>query len=186
MTTNSNCSALADPKRFRPIQDLHKWSPDCMVAVDDSFELKDEFLFITDPIHLGQTMSAITDPSASYARRRGLTVTHYGGKASCPVLWCNPYLLLPLSQSLEEKFLLPANTETLAEKISCHSGSLLFLPLADDIPQSLRDQVNEVCTDQNGAKIRLAAGTYRVFYEQLESPQGSQEELYRNIVAQKQ
>jgi hypothetical protein len=87
---------------------------------------------------------------------------------------------------LKEKFLLPANTETLAEKISCHSGALLFLPLADDIPQSLRDQVNEVCTDQNGAKIRLAAGTYRVFYEQLESPQGSQEELYRNIVAQKQ
>jgi hypothetical protein len=71
-----------------------------MVAVDDSFELKDEFLFITDPIHLGQTMNA--------------------------------------------------------------------------------------STDQNGAKIRLAAGTYRVFYEQLESPQGSQEELYRNIVAQKQ
>ncbi len=27
-----------------------------MVAVDDSFELKDEFLFITDPIHLGQTL----------------------------------------------------------------------------------------------------------------------------------
>ena len=47
MTKNSNCFALADQKRFRPIQDLHKWSPDCMVAVDDSFELKDEFLFIT-------------------------------------------------------------------------------------------------------------------------------------------
>ena len=186
MTTNSTCPALADPKRFRPIQDLHKWSPDCMVAVDDSFELKDGFLFITDPIHLGQTMSASTDPSASYVRRCGLTVTHYGGKASCPVLWCNPYLLLPLSQSLEEKFLVPANTETLAEKISCHSGALLFLPLTDDIPQSLRDQVDEVYTDQNGAKIKIAAGTYRVFYEQLESPQGSQEELYRNIVAQKQ
>ena len=84
MTTNSNCFALADQKRFRPIQDLHKWSPDYMVAVDDSFELKDEFLFITDPIHLGQTMSASTDPSASYVQTCGLTVTHYGGKASCP------------------------------------------------------------------------------------------------------
>jgi hypothetical protein len=157
-----------------------------MVAVDDSFELKDELLLITDPIHLGQTMNASTDPSASYVRTSGLRVTHYGGKASCPVLWCKPYLLLPLSLSLKEKFLLPANTETLAEKISCHSGSLLFLPLADDIPPSLRDQVNKVCTDQNGAKIRLAAGTYRVFYEQLDTPQGSQEELYRNIVAQKQ
>jgi len=186
MTTNSNCSALADPSRLRPIQDLHKWSPDCMVAVDDNFELKDEFLLITDPVHLGQTMNATTYPSASYVRTHGLRVTHYGGKASCPVLWCNPYLLLPLSLSLKEKFLLPANTKTLARKISCHSGSLLFLPLADDIPQSLRDQVNKVCTDQNGAKIRLAAGTYRVFYEQLDTPQGSQEELYRNIVAQRQ
>jgi hypothetical protein len=81
---------------------------------------------------------------------------------------------------------LPGDTKTLAEKISCHSGALLFLPLAVDIPQSLRGQVHKVCTDQNGAKIRLAAGTYRVFYEQLEPPQGSQEELYRNVVAQKQ
>jgi hypothetical protein len=157
-----------------------------MVAVDDSFELKDEFLFISDPMHLGQTVIASTDPSATYVQTRGLTVTHYGGKASCPVLWCNPYLLLPLSQSLQEKFLLPAHSETLAEKISCHSGSLLFLPLANDIPRSLRDQVNKACTGENGAKIKLAAGTYRVFYEQLEFPPGSQEELYRNIVAQKQ
>jgi hypothetical protein len=186
MTPHSRRPALVDPKRLRPIQELHKWSPDCMVAVDDSFELKDEYLLITDPIHLGQKMTVSTDPAASYVQTRGLRVTHYGGKASCPVLWRNPYLLLPLSQSLQEKLLLPADTETLAEKISCHSGSLLFLPLGDDLPQSLRDQINMVCTDQNGAKIRLAAGTYRVFYEQLECPQGSQEELYRNVVAQKQ
>ena len=186
MAPHGTCPALVDPKRLRPIQDQHTWSPDCMVAADDSFELKDEFLFITDPIHLGQTVNASTDPSVNYLQTRGLTVTHYGGKASCPVLWCNPYLLLPLSLSLQEKFLLPADTETLAEKISCHSGSLLFLPLANDIPRSLRDQVNKVCTDENGAKIRLAAGTYRVFYEQLEFPPDSQEELYRNIVAQKQ
>jgi hypothetical protein len=186
MTPHSTCSALVDAKRLRPIQDLHKWSPDCMVAVDDSFELKDEFLFITDPIHLSQTVIASTDSSASYVQTRGLTVTHYGGRASCPVLWCNPYLLLPLSQSLQEEFLLPANSETLAEKISCHSGSLLFLPLANDIPRSLRDQVNKVCTEKNGVKIKLAAGNYRVFYEQLEFPPGSKKELYRNIVAQKQ
>ncbi len=183
---NSTCSALVDAKRLRPIQDLHTWSPDCMVAADDSFELRDESLLITDPIHLGRTVNASTDPSASYVQRHGLTVTHYGGKASCPVLWCNPYLLLPLSQSLQKKFLLPASSETLAEKISCHSGSLLFLPLANDIPRSLHDQINWICTDQDGAKIRLAAGTYRVFYEQLEFPPGSKEELYRNIVAQKQ
>lgn len=186
MAPHSTCSALVDAKQLRPIQDLHTWSPDCMVAADDSFELRDEFLLITDPIHLGQTVNASTNPSASYVQRRGLTVTHYGGKASCPVLWCNPYLLLPLSQSLQENFLLPANSETLAEKIFCHSGSLLFLPLANDIPRSLRDQINKVCTGENGAKIRIAAGTYRVFYEQLEFPPGSQEELYRNIVAQKQ
>jgi len=178
--------ALVDPKRLRPLQELHTWSPDCMVAVDDSFELKDEYLLITDPLHLAQTMTASTDPSVSYVQTRGLTVTHYGGEASCPALWCNPYLLLPLSQSLKEKLLLPADTETLAEKISCHSGAFLFLPLADNIPQPLRDQVNKVCTDEEGAKVRLATGTYRVFYEQLEFPQGSQKELYRNIVAQKQ
>ena len=186
MAPHGTCPVLVDAKRLRPIQDLHTWSPDCMVAADDSFELRDESLLITDPIHLGQTVDASTDPSASYVQTRGLTVTHYGGKASCPVLWCNPYLVLPLSQSLQNKFLLPADTETLAEKIFFHSGSLLFLPLENDIPQSLHDQANRICADENGAKIKLAAGTYRVFYEQLEFPPGSQEELYRNIVAQKQ
>jgi hypothetical protein len=183
---NNSSPALVNAKRLRPIQDLHTWSPDCMVAADDSFELKDESLLITDPTHLGLTMNARTDPSASYVRNSGLTVIHYGGKASCPVLWCYPYLLLPLSRSLQGKFWVPTDTETLAEKICCNSGTFLFLPLADNIPQPLRDRVNKVCTDENGVKIRLAAGTYRVFYEQLEFPPGSQEELYRNIVAQKQ
>ena len=182
----SQMAVLVDAKRLRPIQDLHTYSPDCMVAADDSFELRDDFLLITDPIHLGETVNASTDPSASYVQRRGLTVTYYGGKASCPVLWRTPYLVLPLSLSLQKKFSLPADTETLAEKISCHSGSLLFLPLATNMPRSVRDQINWICTDQNGAKIKLAAGTYRVFYEQLEFPPGSREELYRNIVAQKQ
>ena len=186
MAPHGTCSALIDTKRLRPIQDLHTWSPDCMVATDDSFEVADEFLLITDPIHLGQTVNAGTNPSASYVQTRGLKVTHYGGKASCPVLWCNPYLLLPLSLSLQEKFLLPADTETLAEKIICHSKSLLFLPLANDMPRSLRDLANRICADENGAKIRLVVGTYRVFYEQLEYPPDSQEELYRNIVTQKQ
>lgn len=157
-----------------------------MVAADDSFQLRDEYLLITDPIHLGLTVNAGSEPSASYVHMRGLTVTHYGGKASFPVLWCKPYLLLPLSRSLQKNFSLPADTETVVERISCHSGSILLLPLADDMPQPLRDQVNRICTDQNGAEIRIAAGTYRVFYEQLQSPRGSQEELYRNIVAQKQ
>lgn len=186
MALNSKCSSLADPNRFKPIQDMHIFSPDCMVAVDDSFTLSNEFLLITDPICLGKIINATNDPSASYVRSHGVTVTNYAGQASCPVLWCNPHLLLPLSVSLKEKFMAPANTETLAEKISCHSGTLLFLPLGEDIPRSLHDQVKKVCTDQNGVKIRLEAGIYRVFYEQLEAPQGSQEELYRNIVAQKQ
>jgi hypothetical protein len=49
----SQMAVLVDAKRLRPIQDLHTYSPDCMVAADDSFELTDEFLLITDPIHLG-------------------------------------------------------------------------------------------------------------------------------------
>ena len=186
MALNSQSSSLADPNRFKPIQDTHIFSPDCMVAVDDTFTLAKEFLLITDPIYLDQVINATNDPSTSYVRSHAVTVTNYAGQATCPVLWCNPHLLLPLSVSLREKFFPPANAETLAEKISCQSGQLLFLPLGEDIPQSLHDQVEKVCTDQNGVKIRLEAGIYRVFYEQLEAPQGSQEELYRNIVALKQ
>ena len=186
MTPNGNCTALADPNRFRPIQNLHMWSPDCMVSVDDCFKLIDEFLLITDPIFLGDVINGTNDPAVGYVQARGVRVTNYGGQPSCPLLWCNPYLLLPLSLPVEKKLLLPAGTETLAERISCHSRSLLFLPVGDDIPRALSDQVIKVCAEQNGARIKLADGTYRVFYEQLEPPKGSSKELYRNIVAQKQ
>ena len=186
MTPNGNCTALADPNRFRPIQNLHMWSPDCMVAVDDCFKLMHEFLLITDSIFLGDIINATNHPAGSYVQTHGVRVTNHGGQASCPLLWCNPYLLLPLSLPAKKKMSLPSGTVTLAERISCRSRSLLFLPLGDDIPHALRDQVIKVCAEQNGVKIKLAPGTYRVFYEQLEPPEGSSEELYRNIVAQKQ
>ena len=63
-------AVLVDAKRLRPIQDLHTWSPDCMVAADDSFELRDEFLLITDPIHFGQTVSASAGAAGDPGRVR--------------------------------------------------------------------------------------------------------------------
>jgi len=186
MTENGKRIALADPNRFRPIQNLHMWSPDCMVSVDDCFRLNEELLLITDPFLFGDRIHAIADPAAIYVQTHGVRVTNYGGQGSCPLLWCNPYLLLPLSLPAKKKLLLPSGTETLAERISSCSRSLLFLPLRDDIPPGLSDLVTKVCIEQNGVKIKLAAGIYRVFYEQLEPPKGSPEEPYRNIVAQKQ
>jgi hypothetical protein len=122
MAPDSKSSALANPNRFKPIQDLHQWSPDCGVAADDSFSLDDELLLITDPKYLWDTFNPYSNPSASYARTHGVIVSGFGDDASCPVLWCDPFLLLPLSLHLEQDFSLPEGAEEVADKIMCDSG----------------------------------------------------------------
>ena len=186
MSLNSKSSALADPNRFKPIQDLHQWSPDCGVSADDSFSLDDELLLITDPNYLWDTFNPYNNDSASHVRTHGVIVTDFGGDASCPVLWCDPFLLLPLSLHLEQNFSLPQGAEEMAEKVMCDSGSFVFLPLRHDMPHSLKEQVKKVLLESKAVKIKLPAGNYRLFYEQFQTPEGSQEKFYRNLVAQKQ
>jgi hypothetical protein len=54
------------------------------------------------------------------------------------------------------------------------------------MPHSLREQVKKVLLESKAVEIKLPAGNYRVFYEQFQTPKGSQEKFYRNLVAQKQ
>ena len=186
MALNSKSPALVNPKRFKPIQDLHQWSPDCEVSVDDSFTLDREPLLITDPKYLWETFNPSDDPSSSYVRTHGVIVSDFGGEASCPVWWCDPFLLLPLSSHLESKFSLPEGVMELAGQDLSTSGAFIFLPLRDETPPSLHEQCHKVLTESKGVKVKLPAGRYRVFYEQFEVPEGSQDRLYRNIVAQRQ
>jgi len=46
--------------------------------------------------------------------------------------------------------------------------------------------LDEALTKETGVKIKLPKGTYRVFYEQFEVPEGTKKEYYQNIVVQRQ
>ena len=186
MALDSKFPDLANPNRFKPIQDLHQWSPDCGVSADDCFSLDNEPRLITDPRYLWQTFNPHNDTSSSYARTHGVIVTGFGSDASCPVFWCDPFLLLPLSSHLEEEFPLPEEAGKLTDKVLGASGSFVFLPLRDDMPPSLQGQVNQVLDENKGVKVRLPAGSYRVFYEQFQAPENAPERFYRNLVAQRQ
>jgi hypothetical protein len=70
--------------------------------------------------------------------------------------------------------------------VSCPSGSFLLLPIREDIPISLASLMDEALAKETAAQIKLPNGTYRVFYEQFEAPEGAKKELYRNIAVQKQ
>ena len=70
--------------------------------------------------------------------------------------------------------------------ISCSSGSLLMQPIRKDIPASLGSLMGEALAKEAGVQIKIPNGTYRVFYEQFETPEGAKKELYQNIAVQKQ
>ena len=186
MTKSPKPMTLADPKRFRTIQDLTKMRPDCGASIDDIIIIDNELIQIVDLVYIGDILNPYNSLSASYVRTHGVIVGSYSRDAACPVLWKNPFLLLPLSYHLKENLVAYTDIGKIVGNVSCLSGSVLFLPLREDIPMPLGALMDEALKKETGVKIKVPNGTYRVFYEQFEVPAGSKREFYQNIVIQKQ
>ena len=186
MPPNQKPLALANPKRFKTIQDLTKLRPDCGAAIDDILIIDNEFLLIIDLTHIGNLLNPYNSPSASYVRTHGVIVASHSRDVACPVLWGDPFLLLVLSSHLDEKIVDYTDIGEVVGNVSCPAGSFLFLPVQKDIPKSLNSLLDEALTKEAGVKIKLPKGTYRVFYEQFEVPEGTKKEYYQNIVVQRQ
>ena len=95
-------------------------------------------------------------------------------------------MLLPLSHHLKDNLISYTDIGEVVGSVSCPSGSFLLLPVREDIPMPLGSLMDEALASENSVKIRLPNGTYRVFYEQFEVPEGAKKELYQNIAVQKQ
>ena len=61
-----------------------------------------------------------------------------------------------------------------------------MLPDRPDIPDLLSVATDETLGEETGVKITVPNGTYRVFYEQFEVPEGAEEKYCQNVVAQRQ
>lgn len=181
-----NPMSLADPKRFKTIQDLTQMRPDCGASIDDILVINNEALFIIDPLHLGTLLNPYNSPPASYVRTHGVVVVSYVKNESFPILWSDPFLLLPTSLHLKENFKDYLEHGEVLGSVSCPSGSFLFLVVRKDIPPSLGSLIEDASTAKAGMKIKVPNGTYRVFYEQFKPPEDSGKEFYQNIVVQKQ
>ena len=186
MPKNPDLRTLANPNRFRTIQDLTQMRPDCGASIDDIFVIDNEFLLIVDLAHIGSILNPYNSPSASYVRTHGVIVASYTRPESCPVLWSDPFLLLPLSFHLRERLKTYEAVGKVVGRVSCSSGTFLLVPIHKDMPESLGSLMREALTKKTGAQIKIPNGTYRVFYEQFEVPEGTKKELYQNIVAQRQ
>jgi len=183
---NPKSMTLANPKRFRTIQDLTKMRPDCGASIDDIFVIDNEFLLIIDISHIGDILNPFNSPSASYVRTHGVIVASCVKHNPCPVLWSDPFLLLPMSHHFKEDFNVYVDHGKVLGSISCPSGLFLFLTLRKDMPTPMGSLMNEALKKETGVKIKIPDGTYRVFYEQFEVPERAEQEFYRNIAVQRQ
>jgi hypothetical protein len=186
MTNDTKLMTLADPKRFRTIQDLTKLRPDCGASIDDIFVITDETLLIIDMGQVGNLLNPYNSPSASHVRTHGVIVHSYIRNEPCPVLRGDPYLLLPLSHHLKKDLSNYTEIGKVVGSVPCPSGSFLLLPNRKDVPPPLNNAMDVALENKTGAKIRLPDGTFRVFYEQFEPFEGSEDKFYQNIVIQRQ
>jgi hypothetical protein len=177
-----NTSPLADPDRFRPIENSQKDFPELGFTGADSFALDDGGLLITDPTFLADVYNPNDDPVAAYLRANGVIVYGFGGDETCAVWWKEPFLLLPLSLCSPRDPAAVAGAIRVADRVVCDSGSFLFLPLRADQPSPVRSAVEEVFAKGNGVRIQLPLGRYRVFYEQHDPPKRWPRTFARDVV----
>jgi hypothetical protein len=177
---------LADPKRFKTIQDLTRLRPDCGASIDDILVVDNGLLIIIDLSHLGNILNSYDNPSAAHVRTHGVVVGNEAHPGCRPIFWRDPFLLLPLSSHLNENLTGYAGLGTVVGEISHSSGSLLFIPVRKDMPALLGDLMSDALAKEPGMRIMMPDGTYRVFYEQFEAPDEFDKERYRNIVVMKQ
>ncbi len=177
---------LADPKRFKTIQDLTRLRPDCGASIDDIVVIDSEILLILDLSNVGSLLNSFNRSETVYVQSHGVIVGSYSFSESAPVLWRDPFLLLPLSYHLKGDHHVYNDLANIAGNVSCQSGTFLLLPFRMDAPKTLNKKIEAAIEIEIGVKVNLPNGTYRVFYEQFETPAGAKEECYRNIVVQKQ
>jgi hypothetical protein len=172
--------------RLRPIPDLREWYTDLHFGGRSDLVSRGEPIFVTDPIYLADVFNPSSDPVVDYLREHGVIVTGFGGDAACPVWWCEPYLLLPVSMHYEE-VRKPDEAIELATEIGCDSGSFIFILMSSNLPDPLRERIQSVGEERNGAILRIPQGTYTWYLEQFEprDKETKHPNLYRNVVAQR-
>jgi hypothetical protein len=145
------------------------------------FQTSGEPILVTDPIYLVDVYNS-KGPDASFLRTHGVFLMDFGGDTSGPVWWQSPFVLIPISMHYCEEPKPEPNVEVVASEIGTDSGSLIFLPLTNTLPKSVRCQIEDVLAAENGAMLHLPAGRWSVFYEQWEPIQDNMTACFRNIV----
>ena len=182
-----NTDSFVNPKRLivPPDEDLGEAVAGLKFRGSFWLETHGEPVLLTDPIYLADIYNSKDDEKAVYVREHGVLLVDFGGDTGGPVWWQPPYLLLPISMHYEDEPSLKKGVKVLADDVGCDSGSFVFLPVTDEMPASLKHQIQEVVRKRNGALLPLPAGRYSFFYEQFDAPQSNEVAMYRNIVAKK-
>lgn len=141
-----------------------------------------EQILITDPTYLADVYNS-TDEAAAFLREKGVFLMQFGGDVRCPVWWQPPYLILPISNSIAEDEMPPADVEVLANEVFTDSGSFIFLPLTTELHPEVEDKVHEALREESGVALSLPAGRWRFYYEQFPAPGENLVGLYRNVIA---
>jgi hypothetical protein len=148
-------------------------------------ETRGEPVLLTDPTYLADVYNSKDDEKATYVREHGVLLLDFGGDTGSPVWWRPPYLILPLSMHYKADLSPGEDVKVFAREVSCDSGSFVFLPVTDEMPTSLKKEIQEVIQKGHGALLPLPPGRYSFFYEQFDAPQSNMASMYRNIVVRK-
>ncbi len=171
--------------------------PERLIAPDESFRsafpglgFRDNFILRTsgepvlviDPTYLADVYHSM-DSAAAFLRAHGVFIMNFGGDVSCPIWFQHPYALMPISLHRSDAGLdSPPGAVTLAQEVGTDSGSFIFLPITDALPDILRAAMRSLTQKSNGVLLPLLAGIWTIWYQQWDAPVQNHRDLYRDIV----
>jgi len=181
---------LVDTKRIIPTETdpickkLRLKAPPGTGRAARRIETSGEAILVTDPAYL-IVLEMLDDPLTQYVRSHALIAGGFGGDTMVPVLWKDPYVVLPTSAHYvkgSKEGQQPAGTEIIGW-VGCDSGMFMFLPLRDDLPEVLVSAIQHLLGQPFlGARLFLPGGKWTIHYEQWQSKDGEATPAHRNVI----
>lgn len=166
---------------IEPTDDFVSGFPNAGFCNRKVLQTNGEPILVCDPTYIADVYNS-QDDVAAYIRAYGVFLMEFGGDASCPIWWKPPFILLPLSMHLDGDVKMPDDVEVWVNEIGTDSGSFVFLPLSDGLPEKLMSAVLVQVELGNAALLPVPSGSWTAMYEQFDAPQANMRQLYRNIV----
>lgn len=167
---------------IEPADDFANDFPELEFSNRFQIKTNGESILVCDPTYLADVYNSC-DLHSQYLQKNAIFLKDFVGDCSGPILWQEPFVLLPASISYNKDHSQhhADNVSIMCGQIAIDSGSVCFLS-TEELPREIGDEFVKLKRDGLAAELPVPAGRWTAMYEQMEVEDDLDAEFFRNIV----